>query len=130
MGSVLGTEVPALNGTGETFTFRGASYVNFFNFSKQLNANALTYGVFFAISETEFPQTTASFYASFSEVTRFRLGYTVSFFSTSGNLHSAVAVVSQVFNLSNAVCFNFDYGYWDRNAFFSEDAGHTHFFTD
>lgn len=27
--SVTGTEVPALNGTCETFTFRGASYVNF-----------------------------------------------------------------------------------------------------
>ncbi|STQ08809.1 Uncharacterised protein [Enterobacter cloacae] len=42
--------------------------------------------------------------------------------------NSAVAIVSQIFNLSNAVCFNFDYGYWDRNAIFSEDAGHTHFF--
>ncbi len=27
--SVLGTEVPALNGTSETFTFRGTGYVNF-----------------------------------------------------------------------------------------------------
>lgn len=80
MSSVLGTEVPALNGTCETFTFRGASYVNFFNFSKQLNANVLTYGELFTVSQTEFPQTTASFYASFSEVTRFRLGYAVSFF--------------------------------------------------
>lgn len=66
--SVLGTEVPALNGTCETFTFRGASYVNFFNVSKQFNANALTYSELFAFSQAEFPQTTASFYASFSEV--------------------------------------------------------------
>ncbi|KJT80207.1 hypothetical protein SEEH3547_15756 [Salmonella enterica subsp. enterica serovar Heidelberg str. 75-3547] len=29
MSSVLGTEVPALNGTSETFTFRGTGYVNF-----------------------------------------------------------------------------------------------------
>ncbi|CTP99870.1 conserved hypothetical protein [Klebsiella variicola] len=128
--SVLGTEVPALNGTSKTFTFRGTGYVNFFNVSKQFNANVLTYGEFFAVSKTEFPQTTASFNASFSEVTRFRLGYTVSFFSTGGNLDCAVAIVSQVFNLSNAVCFNFDYGYWDRYAIFSEDAGHAHFFTD
>ena len=130
MSSVLGMEVPALNGTSKTFTFRGTGYVNFFNVSKQLNANVLTYGELFAFSKTEFPQTTASFNASFSEVTRFWFGYTVSFFSTSGNLNSAVAIVSQILNLSNAVCFNFDYGYWDRNAIFSEDAGHTHFFTD
>ena len=63
MSSVLGTEVPALNGTCETFTFRGASYVNFFNVSKQFNANALTYSELFAFSQAEFPQTTASFYA-------------------------------------------------------------------
>ena len=130
MSSVLGTEVPALNGTSKTFTFRGTGYVNFFNVSKQLNANVLTYGELFAVSQTEFPQTTASFYASFSEVTRFRFGYTVSFFSTSGHLNGTVAIVSQIFNLSNAVCFNFDYGYWDRYAIFSEDAGHAHFFTD
>lgn len=73
MSSVLGTEVPALNGTCETFTFRGASYVNFFNVSKQFNANALTYSELFAFSQAEFPQTTASFYASFSEVASFRL---------------------------------------------------------
>lgn len=60
MSSVLGTEVPALNGTCETFTFRGASYVNFFNVSKQFNANALTYSELFAFSQAEFPQTTAS----------------------------------------------------------------------
>jgi len=59
--SVLGTEVPALNGTSKTFTFRGTGYVNFFNVSKQLNANVLTYGELFAFSKTEFPQTTASF---------------------------------------------------------------------
>ncbi len=95
MSSVLGTEVPALNGTSKTFTFRGTGYVNFFNVSKQFNANVLTYGEFFAVSQTEFPQTTASFNASFSEVTRFRLGYTVSFFSTGGNLDCAVAIVSR-----------------------------------
>ena len=50
-----------------------------FNVSKQLNANVLTYGELFAFSKTEFPQTTASFNASFSEVTRFWFGYTVSF---------------------------------------------------
>ena len=50
-----------------------------------LYTSVLTYGEFFAVSQTEFPQTTASFNASFSEVTRFRLGYTVSFFSTGGN---------------------------------------------
>ena len=48
MSSVLGTEVPALNGTSKTFTFRGTGYVNFFNVSKQLNANVLTYGELFA----------------------------------------------------------------------------------
>ncbi len=81
-------EVPALNGTSKTFTFRGTGYVNFFNVSKQFNANVLTYGEFSSPSarRKEFPQTTASFNASFSEVTRFRLGYTVSFFSTGGNL--------------------------------------------
>lgn len=56
MSSVLGTEVPALNGTCETFTFRGASYVNFFNVSKQFNANALTYSELFAFSQAEFPR--------------------------------------------------------------------------
>ena len=130
MSSVLGTEVPALNGTSETFTFRGTGYVNFFNVSKQFNANALTNSEFFTICQTELPQAAASFYASFSKVTSFRLGYTVSFFSTRGNLNSTIAIASQIFNLSNAVCFNFDYGYWDRYAIFSEDAGHTHFFTD
>jgi hypothetical protein len=65
--SVLGTEVPALNGTCETFTFRGASYVNFFNVSKQFNANALTYSELFAFSQAEFPQTTASFYAALAK---------------------------------------------------------------
>ena len=50
MSSVLGTEVPALNGTGETFTFRGTGYVNFLNFSENLNADALTYRVFFTFS--------------------------------------------------------------------------------
>ncbi|VDZ76353.1 Uncharacterised protein [Salmonella bongori] len=55
MSSVLGTEVPALNGTSETFTFRGTGYVNFFNVSKQFNANALTYGVFFAFSQNGIP---------------------------------------------------------------------------
>ena len=73
MSSVLGTEVPALNGTSKTFTFRGTGYVNFFNVSKQFNANALTYSELFAFSQAEFPQTTASFYASFSEVASFRL---------------------------------------------------------
>lgn len=60
-------------------------------------------------------------------MTRFRLGYTVSFLAPVVTLDCAVAIVSRVFNLSNTVCFNFDYGYWDRNAIFSEDAGHAHF---
>lgn len=79
MSSVLGTEVPALNGTSETFTFRGTGYVNFFNVSKQFNANVLTNGVFFTICQTELPQAAASFYASFSKVASFRLSYAVSF---------------------------------------------------
>src|SRR5471030_802891 len=64
------------------------------------------------------------------EETRFWFGYTVSFFATSSNLHSTVTIVVQVFDLSNAVCFNFDNGYWDRNAIFSEDTSHAHFLTD
>lgn len=96
MSSVTGTEVPALNGTSKTFTFRGTGYVNFFNVSKQFNANVLTYGEFFAVSQTEFPQTTASFNASFSEVTRFRLGYTVSFLAPVVTLDCAVAIVSSL----------------------------------
>ena len=130
MSSVLGTEVPALNGTSKTFTFRGTGYVNFLNFSENINVNALTYGELSAFSGTEFPQTTASFNASFSKMTSFRFGHTVCFFSTGGNLNCLVTIVFQAFDLSNAVRFNFDYGYWDRNAIFSEDAGHAHFFTD
>ncbi|ADD78789.1 Hypothetical Protein PANA_3622 [Pantoea ananatis LMG 20103] len=130
VGSVLGTEVPALNGTCETFTFRGASYVYFFNVSENFNADALTYGILITFNGAEFPQATASFYASFSKMTSFRFGHTVCFFSTGGNLNCLVTIVFQAFDLSNAVRFNFDYGYWDRNAIFSEDAGHTHFFTD
>lgn len=70
MSCVLGTEVPALNGTCETFTFRGASYVYFFHVSEDINTDALANGKFFTFG-AEFPQATASFYASFSKMTSF-----------------------------------------------------------
>src|SRR5471030_802893 len=98
--------------------------------SKKANRVTKPEAGLFTFCKAEFPQTTASFYASFSEVTRFWFGYTVSFFATSSNLHSTVTIVVQVFDLSNAVCFNFDNGYWDRNAIFSEDTSHAHFLTD
>ena len=97
MGSILGTEVPALNCASKTFTFRSTGNVNFFNVSKNFNANALTYSELFAFVQTEFAQGAASFYASFSEVTSFWLRYTVCFFSTRSYLYSTVAVVIQGF---------------------------------
>src|SRR5471030_460992 len=130
MGSILGTEVPALNCASKTFTFRSTGNIDFLNVCENFNANVLTCSKFFTFCKAEFPQTTAGFYASFSEVTRFWFGYTVSFFATSSNLHSTVTIVVQVFDLSNAVCFNFDNGYWDRNAIFCEDTSHAHFLTD
>ncbi len=130
MGSVLGTEVPALNSASKTFTFRSTGNIDFFNVSEDFYANFLTCSEFLTFFQAEFPQTTASFNASFSEMARFRLGYSVSFFATGGNLNGTVTVGVQAFNLSHAVRFNFNYGYWDRNAIFSEDTGHTHFFTD
>ncbi|CAO98209.1 Conserved hypothetical protein [Erwinia tasmaniensis Et1/99] len=127
---ILSTEVPAFYSTGKTFTFRCSSHVNFFHVSENVNINALTYGELCAFSSAEFPQTTASFNASFSKVTCCRLSYAACFFSTGSYLNSSVTVVFQAFDLSNAVCFNFDHGYRDRNAIFCEDTSHTHFLTD
>ncbi len=79
MGSVLGTEVPALNSASKTFTFRSTGNIDFFNVSEDFYANFLTCSEFLTFFQAEFPQTTASFNASFSEMARFRLGYTVSF---------------------------------------------------
>lgn len=123
-------EVLVFNGICEIFIFRGVSYVNFFNVSKQFNVNVLIYSEFFVFSQVEFLQIMVSFYVSFSEVVSFRFGYMVSFFSIGGYLNSMVVIVSQVFNLSNVVCFNFDYGYWDRNVVFCEDMGYIYFFID
>lgn len=123
-------EVLVFNGISEIFIFRGIGYVNFFNVSKQFNVDVLIYGVFFVFSQMEFLQIMVSFNVSFSEVICFWFGYMVSFFSISGNLNSVVVIVSQVFNLSNVVCFNFDYGYWDRDVIFSEDVGYIYFFID
>jgi len=113
MGSVLGTEIPALNCASKTFTFRSTGNINFLNVCENFNANVLTCSKFFTFCKAEFPQTAASFYASFSEVTRFWFGYTVSFLSTGSYLHSTVSVVLQAFDLSYAVRFNFDNSYWD-----------------
>ncbi len=96
MRSILSTEVPAFNSTRETFTFRCTSNVYFLNVCENFNANVLTCSELFTFCKAEFPETTASFYASFSEVTRFWFGYTVSFFATSSNLNSAVTVVFQI----------------------------------
>lgn len=123
-------EVLVFNGISEIFIFRGIGYVNFFNVSKQFNVDVLIYGVFFVFSQMEFLQIMVSFYVSFSKVICFWFGDMVSFFSICSNLNSVVVIVSQVFNLSNMVCFNFDYGYWDRDVIFSEDVGYIYFFID
>ena len=129
MGSILSTEVPALYSTGKTFTFRCSSNVYQLNVSEKIYFQLATNSESFTVVQAEFPQTAASFYTSFSEVASFRLGYAASFLGASGNLNSVVAVGFYRFDLSNTVSFNFDNGYGDRNAIFSEDASHTHFAT-
>ncbi|VTP68045.1 Uncharacterised protein [Serratia rubidaea] len=54
MGSVLGTEIPALNSASKTFTFRSTGYVNFFNVSEDFYANFLTCSVFLTFFQAEF----------------------------------------------------------------------------
>ncbi|SUI43775.1 Uncharacterised protein [Serratia marcescens] len=101
MGSVLGTEVPALNSASKPLPLEVPVTSTFFNVSEDFYANFLTCSEFLTFFQAEFPQTTASFNASFSEMARFRLGYTVSFFATSGNLNGTVTVGVQVFNLES-----------------------------
>ncbi|CSC05404.1 Uncharacterised protein [Vibrio cholerae] len=63
-------------------------------------------------------------------MTSFWLSNTVSFLRTSSDLDCSVAISFKSFHLRNAVCFNFNNSYWDRNAVFSKYAGHAHFTTD
>ncbi|MOA34547.1 hypothetical protein D3C78_1559250 [compost metagenome] len=130
MGCILSTEVPALYSARKTFTFGSTGNIDFFNVSEDFYADFLTCSELLTFFKAEFPQTTASFDASFSEMARFRFGHTVSFFATGSDLNGTVSVVFQVFNLSHAVRFNFNHGYWDRNAIFSEDTSHAQFLTD
>ncbi len=69
-------------------------YANSFNVSKQFNANALIYSELFCLQPCGIYQTTASFYASFSEVASGLV--TRLAFSTGGHLNSTVAIVSRL----------------------------------
>ncbi len=69
--SVPGTEVPALNGTSETFTLEVPGYVNFLT---SANSSTLTTHSSFAFSQTEFTATSRPASTPALAATRFRLG--------------------------------------------------------
>eukprot|EP00906_Rhabdomonas_costata_P009079 RCo012864 len=115
MGHVLGAEVPAFNDTSKAFTFGGTSNVYFFNVSEnvyfQLRANSQVST--FAVVQTEFPQTAASFYFSFGEMASFSFSQAACLFNTGSYLNSGVTVSFQSFQLGNTVGIYFNNSHWN-----------------
>ena len=79
MGHILGTEVPALNSTGKTFTLGCAGNVYQLNVSEKIHFQLATNSESFTVVQAEFPQTATGFYTSFGEVASFRFGYAAGF---------------------------------------------------
>src|SRR5690606_25717180 len=84
----------------------------------------------FAISETEFPQTTTSLYASFGVMTGFTFGHTRGTTLSNGYLNRPIAIAFKSFELGNAVRLNLNYRYGHRLPVFRKNTGHTGLPTD
>src|SRR5690606_536297 len=132
MCSVLGTEVPTLNATLETFTFRLTSYVNYLTNCKQVNtdstANFTTFKISFCNAEF-FNQTTSS-NTRFSEVTFLSVSYARFATFTSSDLNCLITISFKRFDLSDAVRINLNHCNRYRNTSICKDTCHTALATD
>src|SRR5688572_9712981 len=112
MGSILCSEMMALDNAGKAFTLAHARHIDRFHIFKKFDFQFGAYRDLrtFAFSQAELPQAVTGFYTGFREMTRQRLADTGSAALATSNLKSAVTVIFLGLDLGDLVRRHFDNG--------------------
>ena len=129
VGVVLATEVPALDGTGEAFTFGLTSNVYQLACSEEFSFDQIA-SLEIAFFKTELPDTATSGNVSLGEVTCLSGSHARSTTLADSDLHCTVAIGFFSFELGDAIRLDLDDRDRNGDTFFGENAGHTALATD
>ena len=129
VGIVLTAEIPALDGTGEAFTFGLTGDIHHLPSLEDFSVDLVTNLELLAF-EAEFPDATTSSHVRLGEMTGLSLGNTGRTTLTDCNLHSTVAIAFFILELSDAIRLDLNDRNRNRDTIFGENAGHAALTTD